>query len=171
MCQNLEGPFIRGVFPALGWDEFPKGFKCLHLHQIGRFLKVPGSKFSCKSSPNIWRLFGLSWKKTLVSKIDVDTLMAIIWNTRAPFYSNIWSHFPQLTVSHLNTDETRLSLVGTPTRKIFFGHSGLSNNLFIDNFPKHYCCLRPKGNLRITWVLLLVIYQIGAITELLDAAL
>ena len=30
--------------------------------QIGRFLKVLGDKFWCKSSPNIWRLSELFWK-------------------------------------------------------------------------------------------------------------
>ena len=32
---------------------------CIHCLLIGRFLKVPGDKVPNKSSPNLWRLFGL----------------------------------------------------------------------------------------------------------------
>ena len=48
---------------------------------------------SCKSSPNIWQLFGLLWKASLISK---KAIVAAVWATFgtiwATFYSSIWSH-------------------------------------------------------------------------------
>ena len=61
--------------------------------QIGRFFKFLRNKFSCKSSPNIWRLFGYFKNHHFLSK----NCCGHFW---AAFYSIIWSHWWQSRVNH-----------------------------------------------------------------------
>ena len=57
-------------------------YKYQQCDQIGRFSKVLGNKFACKSSPKHWWLFGPFWKASL----NVKTAVASIWAT----FGNIW---------------------------------------------------------------------------------
>ena len=60
--------------------------------QIGRILKVLGSKFSFNTSPNIWWLFGLFWKPLIRSLNCSGLFLGLFWKNWAIFYFNIWSH-------------------------------------------------------------------------------
>ena len=44
--------------------------------QIGRFLKVPGDKFSYKISPNVWQVLGYLKKHYFSSKNECKLLLA-----------------------------------------------------------------------------------------------
>ena len=66
--------------------------RLLQRDQIGRFLKVLGSNFYCKSSPNVWKNVRAFWKKLLESKNCCVHIFGNFWRNWASFHSTIWSY-------------------------------------------------------------------------------
>ena len=62
---------------------------------LGNFLKFLATKFSYKSSPNNWWLFGLFWNYHFCSKNCCGYFLGNPRKKWASFYFNIWSHWWQ----------------------------------------------------------------------------
>ena len=61
--------------------------------QMGRFLKVLGDKFSCKTNPNVITSLGYIDKRNNSVKTDVVIFFGNFWNNLGYFYFTTWSHW------------------------------------------------------------------------------
>ena len=68
----------------------------MHLNQcdqIGRFFKVRYDKFSRKTNPNAYLLFGQIVKQNILVKTAIGIVWATFRKILATFYFTIWSHW------------------------------------------------------------------------------